>query len=268
MRGAILAVEDPPFVFDPVAAGLTTRTNSAGAQVTYAFNERNTLSLGGSHTLRIHERNDLFRGSLSDQQRFSGALTYAYKTGPREAWNLAYSAGYLDFANFQDAVSYAIQGGYSNTIGPDLNFNVTVGATRLKNAVDSYTGYSTSASLQKMIEGNSFGVHYTQSVGRPTGLGSVSDTRRAGMFFRRNFIHSVLSLDISAFDARGTLDNPHDARGVAATASIGIPITSKLAFHSGGEYQQYTRTSAFGFTQKRIFVSFQYTEPNLWRFSR
>ena len=160
--------------------------------------------------------------------------------------------------------------GYSNQIATDLTFELTVGASRVASLGRGGSGHNTNTSvrLEKTLEDESFSLYYTQTTGQPSGLGSTSDTRSAGIAMARAFSDASLVLNVSAFDARGTLDNPFDTRGVAAAATIGLALTETLSIQGGGQFQQFTQASEFGFTQKRVFVSLSYRDPDLWRFFR
>jgi hypothetical protein len=101
-------------------------------------------------------------------------------------------------------------------------------------------------------------LYYTQSSGESSGLGSISDTRKAGFSMSRSGKTATAFIDISAFETRGRLDNTFSARGVAGTVSIGVPLTRTLSVAGGAQYQQYDHTSAFNFSQKRVFFSLRY----------
>ena len=271
LSGVTPAPQNAPFLFYPVAVRLSARTNAVNIGGGYTLSERSSFSMSASHNLRNYGSDSSFRGSLSDQHSFSGNVTYARKTGPNETWSVGYSGTRSSFSDFENASSHAARMGYSNQIAPDLTFQLTAGASRVKSlaSAGSYTGYNSSAGLQKTLFANSsLSLNYSQNSGASSGLGSISDTRTAGVSLRHDFSASSVAVNLALFDADGTLNNPHGTRGISATASIAAPVTRKLSVVGGGAYQRYTGSSVFGFTQKRLFVSLRYIEPNLWRFSR
>ena len=179
--------------------------------------------------------------------------------------------------------------------------DLTVGASRIASLgpAGSSVGYNTSVSLSR----NSFSVSYTQATGQQSGVGSTSDTRIVGATINRTFGDADLSLNVSGFEARPRFDNPFsnrgltagaaiglgDAslslnvsesktegniddsfnnRGVAAIATIGLRITDTMSIQGGGQFQRNTPASGLGFTQKRVFVSLSFSDPNLWRILR
>lgn len=271
LRGVTPPAEDFRFLFDPVAVRRSSRSNGTSILAAYSLNDKSTLSIGGSHSLRDYGDTTGFGGTLTNQQTVSANITYTRRTAGRDAWTLTYTGAYFRFGNFENAHSDTGSVGYSTPIARDLTFQVTVGASqiRLLTSGRSYVGYNTSSSLNKTVEANSFSLYYAQDSGEPSGLGSISDTRRAGLGWNHAFrdVANVFA-DVSVFESKGSLDNPYETRGASAAASIGIPLTRTLSIQGGGQYQRYTQTSLFDFTQKRLFISLKLNEPNLWRFSK
>jgi hypothetical protein len=120
--------------------------------------------------------------------------------------------------------------------------------------------------VNRTIENQSFSLFYIQAAGQTSGLGSTSDTRRGGVEMTRTLGDAGLALNVSAFDTRGVLDNSLDTRGISASATIGVPLGDTLGFLGGGQFQKSTGAAAFAFTQARLFVSLNYSNPDLWRF--
>ena len=271
LRG-VTANPPSPFVFYPVAAQILSRTNSSNAGVNYRFSDRSSVGLNVSHHLRTYGTNgqNVFSGALLNQQNISVAATYNWQASQRETWTVAYTSGYATFKNFENAYSDTAHMGYSNEIRPDLRFNLTVGLASVKSqgTLGSYIGYNTSVNLQKTLQANSLSLFYTQTSGQSSGLGSVSDTRIAGFAWNHKTRTVTEFADISFFDTKGLLGNSFNARGLTAAANIGMPLSRRWSLQGGGQYQHYNRKSAFGFTQKRLFVSLRYSEPTLWSFFR
>src|SRR5262249_11590361 len=148
---------------------------------------------------------------------------------------------------------------------------LTAGASEVEDSgshAAGYLGYNTSASFGRTKENNSFRVYYAQVTGQSSGLGSVSDTRSAGVSVSRTSNRVRIYVDAGAFDTHGTLDNRFGTRGVQGTVTIGIPLTPKVYFQGGVQYQGYDRSSPYGFDQKRAFLSLHYENPSWLRFAK
>jgi hypothetical protein len=264
LRGVPRSPEDP-LVFNPVAIHALARTNNTSILADYTLSDKSAISISGAHTVRNYSGLGTTGGGLSDQQHTSGGIAYARTVGHAK-WSLGYTGSYFDFANFSSTQSHVSRVGYSDRIVPGLTFQVNVGVSYLKSrgAETNYVGYNTSASLQKTITGASFSMYYTQDSGRPTGLGSISDARRVGLTINRAGRNATLFVDVSVFDTRGSLGNIFNTRGASAAANFGIPLTRTVSLQAGAQYQR--QNSTLGFTQKRLFVSLRYNNPNLWTF--
>ena len=259
-----------PFIFYPVAAQLMSRTNTSNVTVNYKLSDRSGLGFTVSHSLLRYDAGATAFSSLSNQQNISGGVTYNWQTDRRETWTLGYKSGSLSFKSFDSSYSDTAYVGYSNVIGSAIKFNLTAGLTRIKNqrTGDGYIGYNSSALLEKTLKTNAFSLFYTQTSGQTSGLGSLSDTRVAGLSW--NHVTRTLTefVDISVFDTQGILANPYSQRGISAAASIGIPLSRKWSLQGGAHYQKYDDASAFGFRQKRLFIALRYTDPALLGFLR
>jgi len=272
LRGTTPPSDQFRFLFDPVALGLSTRTNTAGISTDYTLNPKSTLSLSASHGLRNYGNSPVLNANLSDQQFVTGKIDYTQKTTARDAWSVGYTASYFSFQNFGSWASHNFHVGYSVGITPDVKLELTVGATRLERLGSvgtggSYVGYNSSAAITRRKENDSFSVYYRQDAGQPTGLGSISETRYAGVEVGRRFGTIALFLDASVFDAQ-EIDNHLQTSGVHATASIGIPLNKTLSINGGAQYQRYDQTAPLAFTQQRFFVTLRYNDPKLWTIFR
>jgi len=262
-----------PFVFYPVAAQILSRTNEARVLVDYRFTDRSSLALNVSHNLRTYDTRTTVQSPLSqallNQQNIAGTITYNWLASRREAWSAGYTSSYFSFKNFDNARSDEVHAGYANEIRPNLKFNLTVGLTNSKSQLaGGHIGYNTSANLQKIIQTNAFTLYYTQTSGQTSGLGSVSDTRSAGLSWNHRTRTLSEFVDISWFDTRPILGNSFSTSSFSATANVGMPLSRRWSLQGGGQYQRYDSKSAFGFNQKRLFVSLRYTDPALWTFFR
>jgi hypothetical protein len=268
--GTTPAPADLRFVFNPVAAGLTTTSNNATFGVDYTIDDKSSLSFSGSHGVSNYSNAQTLSNALSNQQRMSGTMVYNRKTGLNETWSVGYSVYYFDFATFQNSLTQTGQVGYSTRFGRDLDMHLSVGASQTQDVVShlNYVGYNTSASLGKTLQNNAFSLFYSQVSGDASGLGSISNTRQVGLSLSRLQKNVQVVLNVSAFDTAGILDNTFNARGVQGAAALGIPITGNWSVRAGGQIQEYDHTSAIGLAQKRVFLSLYYNKPDLLKFFR
>jgi outer membrane protein assembly factor BamA len=270
-RGIATDPEQPGFLFDPVAAGLSARTNRAALALTRQTGPGTRLSFTGSHSSRKYGGENPFPRALSDQQNASAGVAYTAPLGVRGSWTAGYTAGYSDFRDFENVASHSASLGFSREIARDLTFGLSAGPSYVgSRGADgaSYLGYNAAASLRHLRGENAFSLYASVRSGRPSGLGAVSDTRRAGLSFTRRARPIDLFVDVAAFDARGRLGNSARTRAISAAATVGYPFTDTLSLQVGGRYQRYADTAIFGFTQERLFASLRYDDPELWRFFR
>ncbi len=268
LRGSVPVPEDFHFVFNPVANRITTKSNSANLSADYLMTDKSTLSFSTSHLIRNYDQPGI-NNSLSNQQAAFGAVQYRRKTSSRDSWSLGYTVSYYDFARFQDSLSHTALIGYSTILGRNTSLQFTVGPSYVRDlgSKTDYLGYSTNVTVQKTIENNQFAVFFNQGTGQSSGLGSISDTRSAGLSIGRVARRVRVFADVSAFDSNARLDNTYSTRGVAGTVTIGVPVARTLFFQGGVQYQHYDQSQPYGFDQKRAFISLRYDNPNLFKFS-
>jgi hypothetical protein len=261
LRANTPSLENFNFIFSPVAIRLNTRTNGVNVSIDRTLSDRASMTFTGSHNLLEYGTGQTVSGSLSNQQRIVGGVNYSRRTGPRDTWNAGYTFTYFDFANFQNSVTQAVSGGYGTRVRSDIALQLSVGVSQVQNRFSSqdYIGYNASANLQKTIQKNSLSLYYTQNSGESSGLGSISDTRRAGFSMARDGKTVTVFADVSAFETQARLDNTFSARGVAGTVSLGVPLTRTWSVAGGAQYQQYDHTSPYSFSQKRVFFSIRYS---------
>jgi hypothetical protein len=255
------------FVFSPVTSQTTSRSNSASIAATDQYTDRSSLSFSLRHNFLNYGSADASLGSaLLNQQGFAGDIAYHYKTGQYETWTLGYNASYFTFSQSGNAFSQTAQAGYANNIFRDFRLSITVGiAESSQGAAGSYTGLDSSVSLGKTInKNNTFQLSFTQTSGGSSGLGTLSSARQAGLSLNHAGRHMTEFVDVYAFDSRGILGNAFGQRGAAGTASLGLNLSKQWSAQVGGFYQAYDHTSSFAFTQKNVFVSLRYSNPNLW----
>jgi len=264
-----------PFVFSPVSSQFSTRSNTASIGLTYRLSAESGLSFNVSHGLRGYgSANGSFGGALQNQQNVSGDVSYSYQTSPHETWTVSYSAASFKFSRSQDVYSQTAHTGYSAQLVPTLKLGLTVGVSDIVSrgaggaSLGSSVGLDSSVDLVETIHNQSIAVRYAQISSDASGLGSISSTRRGDVSYNYSGKAFTVSLDASAFDTTGILQNSFSARGTAATATIGVPLSKSWSLQGVAFYQKYGHTTVLGFTEKRIFASLRYSNPTLWKTSR
>jgi hypothetical protein len=255
------------FVFSPVTSRITTRSNTASFSASDQYTDRSSLSFSLAHTLLDYGSGNGSSGlALQNQQQIAGNLAYNHKTGQHETWTLGYSASFFTFSQSQNGFSQSALAGYSTNVLRDFTLSITAGISEITEGnAGSSTGLNSSASLARAINKNSsFQLHFTQSSGGAAGLGTFSNTRQAGLSLNHSGRHLNEFLDVSAFNMHGILGNTFSQRGVSGTASLGLALSKQWSAQAGAFYQAYDHTSTFAFTEKRVFVSLRYNNPNLW----
>jgi hypothetical protein len=271
MRGVITNPQGFEFLFYPVATRSSSQINNAKVGLEYEISQKSSLSFGAEHTLRNYEENELFLGRLSDQQRFGANIALTRKTSEHSSWAVSYSGAYYDFTEFDNSLIHKMSAAFTHDFSPTLNLRLEAGPSFVEalDAHKNYTGYHASLNLLKQIQPNLLSFYYNRESGEGSGLGSISDTHRGGFGFSRQLGRvTSFSVDISAFESRGRLENPLRARGASGAASIGIALTKTLSVNFTGQYQRYDQVALFGFEEKRFFTSLRFHAPNLWRFAR
>jgi len=269
IRGVTTFDQGFSFPFYPVTSQSSVKTNYASFGTDYTFNDKAAMSVSFSHDLRYYG-DAAVAGRLSDQQRASGNVRYSRRINQRNTWSLGYTGIYLHFRDFENAVSHAATIGYSRQFTPYLTLSMNAGPSRVEylKSRDHSVSYNADVRLEERFKKTSFSIYFAQYGGDTSGLGSISDTRRAGLNVGVESRHATLFLDVSVFDSKGKLDNVYNTRGAMASASVGLPLNRTFSVNAGGQYQRYDHTVDFGFEQKRLFISLRMNAPALWRFAR
>jgi len=267
-RGVATDPDGFAFLFEPVDAGITTRSNRLDLTAQHDLSSRSTLSFTGTHSFRLYGGEAGFVNGLSDQQRISTGLTFRRQSSVRRSWSLGYTLAYSAFDEYEDAGTVAGHLGTRIELARDVTFEIVAGPSFVsgRGFGKDYWGYNGSASIRKRLQYNTFTLYYAEESGNPSGLGAISDTRRAGVSLNRSGRGVNAFLDVSVFDARGRLGNPYRTRGISSSATLGYGLTDTVSMHVGVRYYRYTETTDYGFTQERAFVTFRYADPDLWTF--
>jgi hypothetical protein len=267
LLGVELVEEGMVFYFSPVATNQTVRTNTLGASFQHDFSARSSLSFNGQYTLGSYANVSNLVG-LSDQNTFSGGVTYTRRISERLSWNLAYSGSYFTYDKFASAISNNVSFGIEYTIAKGTIVSASGGPAQTKNLnldVDNTNFYAT-GSLTKEVKGNN--LHFTLSQGNTasSGVGTVSSTRSAAAGVSRALGRRVgIFADASLYEGRGIVGNPFNTKGMSATGNVSFQIARNLSLRTGVHFQRYTQPAPYAFTQKRLFASLSYSQPNLYR---
>src|SRR5262249_6282840 len=156
---------------------------------------------------------------------------------------LGYNAAYFTFSQLQNGFSQSALAGYSTNVFRDFTLSMTAGVSESSaGTAGSTAGLTSSASFGRTINNNSFLLHFTQTSGGSTGLGSFSNARQAGLSLNHTGRHMTEFMDVSAFDSHGILGNTLSQRGVSGTASLGLVLSKQWSAQLGGFYQAYDHT--------------------------
>lgn len=262
--------DDVPFLFDAVAIDLTSRNNDATLALQHLTGPRTSFTVTGTYDLRSYSENT-FTGIISDQQSVSGGVVVDHQIEPDTFLSLGYTTRYSSFRDFDAVLSHHGYLGLATEIVPDLTLKVTAGPSYVtrEETSSNYLSYDASASLERQLDDRaSMAVYYSFRSGYASGLGSVSDTRRAGISFSRPGGPVDLFVDASVFDSRGRFDTSDSFRGAFLAAKIGFPLTDTLLIAAGANYQRYTvpSTPQFELQRERLYLSLVYDDPGVWRF--
>jgi hypothetical protein len=267
LRGVALVEEQLVFVFAPVATEQTVRSNRLSIAVNHDISPRSTLSFHADHTMGIYEDAGTGTG-LSDQYYATAGATYSRKVSERTSWEAGFTATRFGFDRFNGATSNVVHVGVTRVLAKDTSLRLTVGPSYVRHAGPdgANLGYQATASLTKAIERNSFHASFAQDNAMSTGLGSVSTTRTASAGFSRAFNRRVSGFaDFSAFDGRAYIGNVLNSRGLSATGNVSVTLAKNLSLQGGVTFLRYSEPAPYAVTQKRVFVSLRYTQPDLLR---
>jgi hypothetical protein len=199
-RGVTPLPDDSPFVFEPTAFNISSRTNSARVNADYSLSDKSTVTVSATHNRRDYENVGIDR-NLSDQQGASLTVGFRRRIGQRETWSASYAGSYLDFETFPNYFTHKGQTSYSISVAGRLAFDLSVGIADSQNrrSGERYIGYDASARLTKAWAIDSLSVFYQQNTGSSSGLGSISDVRRTGASWERTGRHGTLGESASAY---------------------------------------------------------------------
>jgi hypothetical protein len=263
-----MPTQDPNILrlaFDPVAVRQNALTIGTDAGFDHPLSTTSSLSFGGGYFHRGYESSA--SSELSDQHGVHGSFGYSRRFSEHSSWNLRYEGSFYKFSKFSNAFTNVVRFGMSTQVTKDMTVGSDVGLSHAQGGGGA-TSYEAAAHLNKALKDNLVSLSISQDFGHPNGLGSVSRNRRASVGISRTF-GSRLSFftDIAVFDSKGVLENTTGFRGGSGSANVGFILTRHLSFHVGAQMQRYTRPVEFAFTQKRLFASLQFSQPN-WLHSR
>lgn len=264
----VSSVQGVNSLFSPVATLQSLHTNRINADFTWALDQDSGVTFSAAHSIRRYATVSLLTGPLSNQQEFSGGMTFHQNLGAGKAWGLSYYGSYYDHKNSIDAISHSAQASYSMQIARDTTMYVSAGVSQVNNqgAAGGYLGYDAIAQVEKTLQAGKFALSYTQDSRESIELGSSSSSRHATLDWNRTFGKFSTSAALGGFDSKGTLNNFQRLRGVKAMGDVAYPVSRTLSVAGGITYQSNRRSAVFDFNQSRVFISLRYSEPNLKRF--
>jgi hypothetical protein len=267
LRGVEIVEDSLVFYFSPTATGQAFTTNTVAMNLDHDLSAKSTLSFNAAHSLGRYEIDDALPG-LSDQNNVSGGMTYSRQINDRTSWNLAYTAAFYSFDKFNSALSNAVTVGLSSRLTRNTTLSLSIGPSHVKNlhfAVTN-TSYQATASLSQTVKENYFHISLNQGNSTSTGVGSLSSSRSATLGFSRGFGRRVnVFASAAAFQGTGIVGNPLNSQGTSLTGNVGFLLAKNLSLQTGALYQRYTQPAPYSYTQKRVFVSLRYSQPNLLR---
>lgn len=267
LRGVEIVEDSLVFYFSPTATGQAFTTNSVAFNLNHDLSARSTLSFQAAHSLGRYEMDETLPG-LSDQHNVSGGVSYSRQINDRTSWNLGYTTAFYSFDKFNSAISNAVNVGLSSRLTKNTTASLSVGPSHVKNlhVEVNNTSYQATASLSQNVKENYFHISFSTGNSTSTGVGSLSSSRSVTGGFSRGFGRRVnLFASASAFQGTGIVGNPLNSKGTSLTGNVGFLLAKNLSLQTGALYQRYTQPAPYSYTQKRVFVSLRYSQPNLVR---
>jgi hypothetical protein len=265
-----------PFFFYPISIDRTAYSNHSKVSMGYVVSDKSRVQFSATHGWRAYGPprvanaavQSLIQNSLTTTQIASGTVSYSRKISERETVSISYSGNLFAFTSTHSSASSDLDSDYSVQLAPDLTLRIGAGVTQVKSrsTTAGYVGYNATASLNKTFQRDSISFSYGQTTGRPNGLGSTSDSRRAGFSWNRTYQYVQLGANANAFYTRGSLGSTTNIRAVAVNASVGIPISQNLALAANASYQRHSQSSQFAFERQRLYLALRYTNPSFIRF--
>ena len=272
LRGVSSITEDTDLLFYPLGVSVTSRSNRAQVGAGYQVGANTSLSFNVGHSLRDYAGStEVLGGRLSNQQSFTATSSFNRRISTNDSWGLSYAGSYSHFENFPGSRYHAVSASYATTLARDTTADFQVGAAYVQSAASisaeqSYIGYNASVNIQKTLQTGTFTARYDQNSGQPGGLGSTSNTRRAGLSWRQDIARGLnMFADVGAFQIQGTLDNTLEAVGYSGSGSLEYALSRNVGLRGGARFQKSLR-SGFDFTQRHIFFSITYHNDRLLSF--
>jgi hypothetical protein len=114
--------------------------------------------------------------------------------------------------------------------------------------------YDAAFGISRITTAQTVSLDFTQNSTDRVGLGSTAITRRGTLTWNRPMGRVTAGGTISAHKSEGILSNPVGIRAIEADARLGYQLTARLTVAGGADYRN-TTTGSFGFKQKRVFYN-------------
>ncbi|HYK87522.1 MAG TPA: hypothetical protein VE398_02040 [Acidobacteriota bacterium] len=261
------------YVFQPELTRRSSISNAATAGLDIDLSKKSFLTFAASGSYRHYEGEVAIPGYLSDQIRIEGSLGYSHRHSPRQTWTLRYIVYQNDFKHYYNVRSHAATLGLTRVVRPTLNLTLEAGPayTEKTQLQKEYVGYSASATISKLVHANRFYLNYSHRSGDSTGLGLVTDSDQGGLGFALALARRTsLNFDASGFKQKQKSSNAYDYSGVRGSLALQQNLGDRWVISIGGSYQTYLQQQAGtnNLAYKRVYLSFGYRIPELWRVSK
>lgn len=255
------------FVFQPVARS-RQQTVRGGVGMEIGLTERSQLLVDLSGHSRKYLDTIAPTPLLMDQVRSSGALGWRRTLNAHDSIDVEYVFVQNDYRSYGKGRSSAAVIGYTRRLSPNLEMRVEAGPARISfSRMSSRYGYAAAAYMTKTIGSQSFAAHYEHRPGDSSGLGSISNLHSAGVSL---FSPLRKRIDIAAsflFFRSRPFEGGRSSRGLYGSADLSYPLSRRWFVIWGGSF----RTNSYGDpddrTFKRLYMSFRFRAPELWRTS-
>ena len=276
-RGIVEGPEGYFFDFDTVAEQRDSYWNDTSASLGVALGERSDLNFSGGISFRKFDDLPGFRNE--DQFRTFAGLEYSRDISEHTSWNLGYDIRYFDFYGGESsAFSHNVGLGIHHMFSPTLSMDLSAGPAYVMHnqgveQFENKTGYNAGFSLNKRIEKHLFSLNYNERSAATYGTGGLAKTRDAGLAYSREFERVLVNASVRYFNTESIYESGYSYEGVFSMLSFGLKLTRNLMFEVGGSYRKqdsddYPGVSSYAeYERKRVYVSFRFNFPELWRIS-
>jgi hypothetical protein len=271
MKGFIYTQEGFHYIFEPALFKSlnTSNTGILGLDVDVSPNSTLTFTAMDSH--RFYDKKSGSKG-IPDQFRLEGDLAFSHRTSLRQTWGFKYRVWQNDYLGDFVSRSHAVTLNLSRELSPRLHLTLEAGPSfsEKNKLLKSSVGYVVLAHLSKQIDKNMFTGGYSHRSGDSTGLGTVTESHQGTLGFTRTLGRKgSINFQGSAFKQHQKSTDIYDYWSAFGSATLSREIGTHWVASVGGSYMTNAgRKEGQNFTYRRIFASFGYRFPELFRGER